>query len=1462
MTIRTTPTIIPKEPKLLVDPIRPPSEIPGTRTTVAPKTMDVDLSRASIAGQLPRPTGEERFIPPTILQPKKTEVSPPEVKITDRAWVTLPATSVELQTIATAKERGLCVGAMKSYYTVKTYQVALKGGGVIYVEALGKTEAEKKAKNAGYKVAYISSRSSTWAPTGEAVVQPGESASSGTVTVKDGKTGATLQIPTEQWEALGDKYQTIVKTRGFDTMLSIFEFAHVKSSTGEYMARTDFYGLQNYDKTNNTTYAETFKNQGYAAYTQAVNADVTAQQNAVDKLKDYKVEDGYDVERFITEKPTQDSVDTLKKAGFDNETITACQQYADLVQGFFSDMGRVKLGTSEKQYADVDYGNIDTAALNRALLEVKGFGTTTGAPTFRKLSDEDKIKVAAYYIGDAYKGKNILLQSIATSETIKRSLPASLQWAVVGAEVVGFILAPQVMMPLVVLQGAASMGARASVGEKVEPMEIAMTSLMATAAVLPYVGPVISRTMGATGKIGLTATHIGITGAFLAGSVPTLMSKDVPLYDKAAAVLFDAMMIRSLGAMALSKVAGRKAEGATLGVDLKPDQQLEILRRVLRPVSGLTVKERNALIQDLKNINTGLLDIKKQVGHRSYQIGGKKYVGFIDQKTIGRAQPAVNEVVLAYNEMMSRVGEYANAALKWKQAQKAISDYGLAKSKAELKILDEYKAREAELSDRLKTLKDPMVKATEKYTESLLKNTKGLETQEREAIRDMPKEIARDMDSLTSQLFAPRDAKVIAKDIKELEGQIVEIEREIKKDMSPEQVEACGKLVTILKSQIADLVVDLRLREVGAGEKVNLESKKLTMQVESLQVRLEKAIAALQSFKGSALDYPTFRKGELAVEAEVVKAERDIMEGIQRTTEPIWGKESYAFVLEKLNANLDSLVSLMRKAGVSPDRAVKLSFDLYEAIKAENPKALKEAVRLLQLEAGKIKDKALQLKASEQVKLLETLTAEKVMARFRGRETAQGYKLTKEDVYKTVAETSEEGLRIELRKAAERIIERRLEDLMKSVPSYMERQGMGKIMDYLRRTIDRDFFRDKGFEDIDDYLDVHAEIERRYQKQLELDRQRGILAAQEAERDMAKKRLSETTGPALKETLDNHVRELEKSIEKQKIDLAEAAKTVSPLREVIETTKTPEERKQAITTSERGLTVTEKTSKEKMAEAKSTEKAKRQIRAAEKELTKEPEKKRESAFPGISSVSKTGSPWTIVDYRTQTTYVINEDGSITQYDPMTGTRTIVKLNPAIQVSPAIREAVKTAVKTYVQTLAQLQTLTKTQLQTKAQTATQTAVQTVLRRTTKTITKLQLERLTRLITRQITEIRPPQPPRVLPPRMQNILSQRPREKIPREGPALAVWKQGAYWVSIFPPFRTTGRQEDVVYSRERPKWGSVIAKGRHAPKRTLRSMGRVPELITVPMGVVTARIRGGRHLSFSRSNGRKRGRVIE
>jgi len=133
-------------------------------TTITQKTIDV-LTRETTppshgSGAAVFPPGADETIPSGA-----DETIPPEIKITDRSWVTLPATSAELQTIATAKDKGLCVGAMKSYYTVKTYKVALKDGGVIYVEALSEKEAKTKAINAGYKVAWATWRPSTWTPT-------------------------------------------------------------------------------------------------------------------------------------------------------------------------------------------------------------------------------------------------------------------------------------------------------------------------------------------------------------------------------------------------------------------------------------------------------------------------------------------------------------------------------------------------------------------------------------------------------------------------------------------------------------------------------------------------------------------------------------------------------------------------------------------------------------------------------------------------------------------------------------------------------------------------------------------------------------------------------------------------------------------------------------------------------------------------------------------------------------------------------------------------------------------------------------------------------------------------------------------------------------------------------------------------------------------------------------------------
>lgn len=101
---------------------------------------------------------------------------------------------------------------------------------------------------------------------------------------------------------------------------------------------------------------------------------------------------------------------------------------------------------------------------------------------------------------------------------------------------------------------------------------------------------------------------------------------------------------------------------------------------------------------------------------------------------------------------------------------------------------------------------------------------------------------------------------------------------------------------------------------------------------------------------------------------------------------------------------------------------------------------------------------------------------------------------------------------------------------------------------------------------------------------------------------------------------------------------------------------------------------------------------------------------------------------------------------------------------------------------------------------------------------------------------------------------------PKERRLREAPSLVTWKQGVYWVTIVPPFRTKGTKPDVVYSRHKPAQAKVVAKGRGAPGKTLYAFGPLPPKIALPMGVVTARVKHGRRLTFARQKTYRRRRA--
>lgn len=96
----------------------------------------------------------------------------------------------------------------------------------------------------------------------------------------------------------------------------------------------------------------------------------------------------------------------------------------------------------------------------------------------------------------------------------------------------------------------------------------------------------------------------------------------------------------------------------------------------------------------------------------------------------------------------------------------------------------------------------------------------------------------------------------------------------------------------------------------------------------------------------------------------------------------------------------------------------------------------------------------------------------------------------------------------------------------------------------------------------------------------------------------------------------------------------------------------------------------------------------------------------------------------------------------------------------------------------------------------------------------------------------------------------------KQKRLREAPSLVTWKQGMYWVTIVPPFRTKGTKPDVVYSRHRPAQAMRVAKGKGSPGKTLYAFGKLPAKIKLPMGVVSAKVKKGKKLVFHPQNGKR------
>ncbi|MBU1173200.1 MAG: hypothetical protein KKD44_26850, partial [Proteobacteria bacterium] len=263
---------------------------------------------------------------------------------------------------------------------------------------------------------------------------------------------------------------------------------------------------------------------------------------------------------------------------------------------------------------------------------------------------------------------------------------------------------------------------------------------------------------------------------------------------------------------------------------------------VLIPAGGTAIK---------MNLNSAGNLLKKKA---DYEVDTKTQATIVD-RALGNTEGFVNtemikdpvkarEVAALYNEMGAKTRGFAQVSLALKQVQKAMSDMsaeGLeVKSKKGAAVFNALKEQERKLSAQLKALTEPLKASVNKFTVALLANANIGDETIRNDIGDMSKNIVRDIDTLTLQVLGERDVLEINKEIRTIEAQIQELRRMLEAEtLTPEQLEAIGKLVDVLSAQVDALHKEAYKRYLGTGEEVTLtQSGELQQEIRTLAQNL------------------------------------------------------------------------------------------------------------------------------------------------------------------------------------------------------------------------------------------------------------------------------------------------------------------------------------------------------------------------------------------------------------------------------------------------------------------------------------------------------------------------------------------------------------------------------------------------------------------------------------------------
>ena len=250
-------------------------------------------------------------------------------------------------------------------------------------------------------------------------------------------------------------------------------------------------------------------------------------------------------------------------------------------------------------------------------------------------------------------------------------------------------------------------------------------------------------------------------------------------------------------------------------------------------------------------------------------------------KDVAKGNKNEKEMVKSYDKFVDDTQKYGNAELELEQARYVIDEIKIAKTPGELRLLNLAKERINELEKTIKELEANAKESGKNYADILKGSIKVDDPAVFDELSTLPQRTIKDMKDIAQGTVKPRNINAIKRDIDKAIRETAGLEKADKIDT---------KALIIQTDYLNQLNRELYLARLAELNHIYLKA-----------VRGDKAAAGiLKILNERQVKIETAESARAGIREKTAGLKQEFFKGVERTTEPLAGKESYAGVIEKL----------------------------------------------------------------------------------------------------------------------------------------------------------------------------------------------------------------------------------------------------------------------------------------------------------------------------------------------------------------------------------------------------------------------------------------------------------------------------------------------------------------------------------------------------------------------------------